>query len=517
MDIKVIKLTLTTVLCLLLISCGGGGGTEAPSNDTPIDNTTNINNELDKNEPPTVSLGDDQIVQEMDVVELMADIQDDNNEIGTVNWLQVSGSYVELTINNNSASFIAPEPVNKSDSESIEFKLFVSDKNGLSAEDVVKITIEKVNELPSISFSAPTKIEELDSIVIDTTVVDIDGYISSYSWSQVSGASVNLSNKNSPELNFSAPVQNNEDPLVFNLTVIDDEGGENSEQIEIPHVRALRVADILFEDDNFSACVNEYALAENKIRAKEITNLSCRDKGIVSINGIESLSELTEIGLILNEIEVINLEDNSKLLYIYLEGNKITSFDGLKLENLTYLDLTDNPLISLNIENSTKLRTLKLYKVSLQNFNFNAFINLNELNYYISVANDISTIDLSGLSELTRLTISGTQIRTIYLSSNQNLRALQLSGNKLEEIDLSALIHLDDIRLSLNQLTEVDLSANTQLTWAILSYNLIEDISLDNNTKLSQLYIQSNPLTQETKNYLNSLQGTGVNNLSIAY
>lgn len=516
MDIKVIKLTLVTVLCLFLISCGGGG-TESPANDSSIGNTPKTNDELDKNEPPTVVLGDDQIVQEMDIVELLADIQDDNNEIDNVNWLQVSGSPVELTINNNSASFIAPEPVNKSASETIEFKLSVSDNNGLSAEDSVKITIEKINEVPSISFSAPTEIEELDSIIIDTNAVDIDGYISSYSWSQVSGTPVILSNANSSELNFSAPIQNGESPLVFNLTVTDDEGSLSSEQIEISHVRALRVADISFEDGNFSACVNEYALAENKIRAKEITHLSCRDKGIISVNGIESLSELTEIGLILNEIKVINLEENSKLSSIYLEGNNITSFEGLKLENLTLLDLTNNPLTSLNIENSTQLRTLKLYKVSLQNFNFNAFINLNELNYYISVANDISTIDLSGLSNLTRLTISGTQIRTIDLSANQNLRTLQLSGNKLEEINLSALIYLDDVRLSSNQLTEVDLSANTQLTWAILGYNFIEEISLDNNTKLSQLYIQSNPLTQETKNYLNSLQGTGINNLSIAY
>ena len=514
MDVKLIKLTLTIIVCLLLISCGG---TEEPSDDVPTENTANIQVELDKNEPPTVSLGDDQIVQEMDVVELTADIQDDNNEIDTVNWLQVSGSPVELTVNNNSASFIAPEPVNKSDIESIEFKISVSDKNGLNAEDLVKITIEKVNEIPSISFSAPTEIEELDSVVINTTVVDIDGYISSYSWSQVSGTPVDLSNTSSTELGFLAPIQNSEAPLVFNLTVTDDEGMINSEQIEILHVRALRVADILFEDENFSSCVNEYALTESKIRAKEITNLSCRDKGIVSVNGIESLSELRKIGLILNEIEVIYLEDNSKLSYINLEGNKITSFHGLKLENLTFLDLTNNPLTSLNIENSAELSTLKLYKVNLQNFDFNAFINLNELNYYIPVANDISTIDLSQLSELRVLTISGTQISTIDLSANLNLIKLQLSGNKLEEIDLSALIYLDDVRLSSNQLTKVDLSANTQLTWANLGYNFIENISIDNNTKLSQLYIQSNPLTQETKNYLNSLQGSGINNLSITY
>jgi hypothetical protein len=77
---------------------------------------------------------------------------------------------------------------------------------------------------------------------------DPDGSISTYKWTQISGSSVTLSNDNKAELIFISPeVQKSGENLIFELTVTDNEGAFDTDDI-IVHIKNVIIAGDI--DDN---------------------------------------------------------------------------------------------------------------------------------------------------------------------------------------------------------------------------------------------------------------------------
>lgn len=122
-----------------------------------------------------------------------------------------------------------------------------------------------------------------------------------------------------------------------------------------------------FQDDVFYQCVikayNQKAGTELKETEKltdeqlaTITNLNCtgtKEKKIKDISGLEKLTGLTYLDLSENEIKSINVSKQTQLEALYLTNNLLTTIDVSRNGKLKALNLDKNQLLSLNLEGLT--------------------------------------------------------------------------------------------------------------------------------------------------------------------
>ena len=192
-------------------------------------NTANGNN------PPSVSAGASQSSSEGVVVNLVGSATDDSS-IASYLWEQVGGTAVVIFAEDNaSASFIAPQVDADSD---LVFQLTATDNLSASASATTTVTIQNdPNNQPPIAEAGG------DQIVNEGTTVelsglnssDAEGSIQSYSWQQLSGGEITLTNPNSAQASFIAPETSAESNLtfVFALIVSDAAGAQAADSVSI--------------------------------------------------------------------------------------------------------------------------------------------------------------------------------------------------------------------------------------------------------------------------------------------
>jgi len=93
------------------------------------------------------------------------------------------------------------------------------------------------NQVPVISLENLTT-EEKSDVSITADVTD-DGTISSYSWQQTGGISVDLASSNENALSFVAPNVSTQEVLTFELTVVDNDGAEAKAEVEVTITQKL--------------------------------------------------------------------------------------------------------------------------------------------------------------------------------------------------------------------------------------------------------------------------------------
>jgi internalin A len=188
---------------------------------------------------------------------------------------------------------------------------------------------------------------------------------------------------------------------------------------------------ITFTDAKLASCVENTAKVNNWTNAHQVTNLSCANKGINSIGGIQHLTALQLLDLKLNQITALTpMAQLTALRELDLSGNGLVNIDPLaSLTSLTHLNLGVTRLS--NTKNNIR--------------NISALANLTSLTSLDLANNQISDISaLSNLDSLTRLQLSGNQIRDINvlfnidytahvsLGDNNNITCAEL--NELETI-----------------------------------------------------------------------------------
>ncbi|TAL18161.1 hypothetical protein EPN96_02420 [bacterium] len=215
---------------------------------------------------------------------------------------------------------------------------------------------------------------------------------------------------------------------------------------------------VTFADPNLEACVREhlenttepltYALLE------PLTFLSCDERSIVSLGGIEAFVNLNTL---------------------YLWRNQISDLSPLSgLTNLTGIGLGNNLISDVSpLSGLTKLTTLGLFY------------------------NQISDISpLSDMTDLTYLELWHNQIIDVSpLSSMTNLTRLGISENKVVDIaSVTGMTELTFLDLGDNQIVDISpLADKTKLTFLVLFKNQIGDFSpVSNLTGLKYLYLSMN-------------------------
>lgn len=140
-------------------------------------------------------------------------------------WTQQSGTDVVLSDSTVSKpNFHAPAIAGE-----LQFKLTVSDISGNNSSEIISVFI---NSPPVSNAGENVSANENQTVTLNgNKSFDNDGTISSYSWKQVHGENIALSNADTSEVSFIVPKK--PDLLTFSLTVTDNDNAKSSDHIEV--------------------------------------------------------------------------------------------------------------------------------------------------------------------------------------------------------------------------------------------------------------------------------------------
>jgi PKD repeat protein len=186
---------------------------------------------MSDNQPPIANAGPDQTVDEGRSVTLSgANSTDPDDGLAAYHWTQTGGSPVVLSDPNGSRpTFTAPNV--GAAGASLTFELTVVDHGGLENTDSCVVNVAWLNVPPEADAGTDQTVDEEGVVVLDgTSSLDIDDGIDAYSWVQISGPAVILSDPVSSQPTFTAPNVGPEGAsLTFNLTVTDMGGLQDTD------------------------------------------------------------------------------------------------------------------------------------------------------------------------------------------------------------------------------------------------------------------------------------------------
>ncbi len=200
-------LTNTSVTFQLAVSDG---------TNTSVDTVTiDINRD---NDAPTAEAGPTQTVSESAVVTLAGSGVDPERQALTYTWTQTAGPSVTLSdVNAASPSFSAPTVAGNT---TLTFQLAVSDGTSTSY-DTVTIAVQGSDQPPVVDAGPAQQVPENSVVLLEGVAFDPSGDPLSYTWVQVSGPQVQLSDVHSATPSFTAPELVANTTLVFQLNVSD--------------------------------------------------------------------------------------------------------------------------------------------------------------------------------------------------------------------------------------------------------------------------------------------------------
>lgn len=175
---------------------------------------------------PTAYAGPDQSVEAGTVVTLDGSKSTDapGGTITRYAWVQTGGSTVTLqNANSATCTFTAPDP--GIGSATFTFQLTVTDNENIKSpmdECIITVTPININNPPTANAGADQSVEEGATVTLNGSASTDDAGIVSYSWRQLSGPAVTLTNSTSANPSITAPqVASSPVALEFELTVTD--------------------------------------------------------------------------------------------------------------------------------------------------------------------------------------------------------------------------------------------------------------------------------------------------------
>ena len=162
---------------------------------------------------------------------------------------------------------------------------------------------------------------------------------------------------------------------------------------------------------------NQIQVAE----AQQVTKLYLNDLGIVNLEGINSFTNLDELGCYNNKLSSLDVSKLKKLKYLYANNNRISSLNITGLTQLEHLYIQGNLFIDL----------LDVSKLT----------NLKEL--YFS-DNRVPALDVSGLNQLETIEGENNRLEAVLLRKAPRLKSVNLKNNPIPvTVDIRGLTNLE--------------------------------------------------------------------------
>jgi uncharacterized protein YkwD len=183
------------------------------------------------NQAPVANAGSNFAVYTGETVNITGTGTDSDGTIVSWSWQRVSGLAVTLqNADTNRVRFTAPGTTG-----TIVLRLTVSDDDGATDTDDVTVTVQNPppppNQSPSANAGPDQTVQQGAQVTLSGSGSDPDGSIASWSWQQVSGTTVTISNANSQQAGFTAPGTSGD--IRIRLTVTDDDGASDTDDVII--------------------------------------------------------------------------------------------------------------------------------------------------------------------------------------------------------------------------------------------------------------------------------------------
>lgn len=204
------------------------------------------------NQPPTVSASSDQTIQlPIDSITLNSFAEDSDGIITSYMWEKLSGG--SATIVN---STFASTSITGLQEGLYVFRVTVTDNEGATASDTVFVTVLPANaNLDPIADAGAGQLilTPQSSITLDGSgSSDPDGFLTTYLWEKISGGSATITDDSAVSTTVTGLVAGN---YTFRLTVTDNEGATNSDEVNITVQDAGALVAVNIEID-LGDCVN---------------------------------------------------------------------------------------------------------------------------------------------------------------------------------------------------------------------------------------------------------------------
>lgn len=217
-------------------------------------------------------------------------------------------------------------------------------------------------------------------------------------------------------------------------------------------------------DINLKKCINDsLGLGETTeeitdTQLKTLTTLSCNNKTISDLSGIENAINLTKLSLFSNQIsDVTSLNSLTNITELSLNNNSITDISALSgLNRVRLLQLDNNNISDISaLGGLNSLRYLYLANNSISDItSISSLINLLELFLQANNISDITTV--SNFTKLLGFSIDSNNVEDIsVLGGLTQLKQLYISDNKIKDINaVSNLVNLNILYSSENQIDD---------------------------------------------------------------
>jgi serine protease len=215
-----------------------------------------------QNNPPVANAKQDRTVMSGDTVTITGTGADSDGSISAYLWEQVDNAAPAIQLgsaNTATVSFVAPT-VNSA--TTIVLLLTVTDNLGVTGTDEVAIRINPAsgNNPPVANAGGDQSVVAGESITITGSGSDSDGNITSYAWSRVAGPMVTFNPANTAVVSFTAPSLTATQTVTLQLTVADNDGATDSDEVDITILPANRPPSVAAGVDRLANVGQEVAL-----------------------------------------------------------------------------------------------------------------------------------------------------------------------------------------------------------------------------------------------------------------
>lgn len=210
--------------------------------------------------------------------------------------------------------------------------------------------------------------------------------------------------------------------------------------------------------------VNEALVVERL----DADNLNCCGLNVLSFEGIEAFSNLTYLDCAYNDLESLDVSQNTQLVYLDARYNLVPSYDFSNNLLLEELFLINSNQTSVDVSQNTALTWLSL------------------------AANDLTSIDVSQLPNLDRLSIGQNPITEVDVTNNPVLTKLFINGNPMTTVDLSQNPLFEWLLADFSDLETIDLSNNPNLQRFEARDTRLTELDLRNNPTVESIYLHDN-------------------------
>ena len=149
-----------------------------------------------------------------------------------------------------------------------------------------------------------------------------------------------------------------------------------------------------------------------------VTNLSISNTNISDFSGLEDFTELNTLELHGNDnLTNVDFSKNTKLQYLYVDGNKLANLDVTKNVELIDLSFKNNAIKAIDVSKNAALEFLNCSENLLTILDVSNNPELKNLNCY---SNQLVTLDLSQNTQLTNINCQNNNLKSVNLKNGNN-------------------------------------------------------------------------------------------------